>query len=163
MSSAKALANKIYPHLDGHKKAKEEENVDANGAEADEPAAEEKKGDDAADVAFVALYSEWMEDAFVALRVPQQDNGYDCGMYVMEFTRLVAKEMVQCLQRFEMEKDEQYASSGNVNLFGKDVVQFDRKHMAEVREKWKKTVEECFLSALTERMMALALTERMME
>ena len=105
----------------------------------DEPEAEEKKADDAAaDTDYVKV----VDKAFVTLRVPQQKNGYDCGMYVVEFTGFLANDVVQGLLRSEKEEEDvEYPSVADVSLFGKKV-QFNSKYMLAMRKKWRKTIDE---------------------
>ena len=71
---AKKIANKIYPYI--HPKQKK----DKGDEKVEEDATNDK------DIDYMKVLNN-----FVKLQVPQQENSYDCGMFVVEYSRFVGK------------------------------------------------------------------------
>ena len=174
ISNAKSFANKIYPFLDrqssekvedevvdkedGDQKANDngDDNGDGNGnqngneEQEQEQVVEEKKADDVNDGnGNNPDFMKVVQKSFVKLRVPQQKNGYDCGMYVVEFTGHIASYLGGCLES-KGKGNVEYPSVTDVSFAGKDV-KFDSGYMVKMRQKWRGIIDEMHKSQEAEK------------
>ena len=134
LTYAKKMANKVYPYIDIKKDNQDKDDKD-----------EEKKqdtnnndNDDDDDVDYIKILNN-----FVRLQVPQQENNYDCGMYVVEFTRFVAKYYTDNFKNDDKDKDKdkQYPCVSKTNFF-KDKDMFDAHSIVEMRKNWRQTIND---------------------
>merc|ERR1712228_527017 len=117
LTYAQKFANKIYPYINPKKVVKNESNE------------EERE----ADIDYVKVL-----DNFIKIQVPQQDNSYDCGMYVVEFSQFVAQFYMQCIVK---NKQNKYSCISDLK-FSNNAIKFDGKYMTEMRKKWQQTIND---------------------
>merc|ERR1719384_1385048 len=131
LTYAQKFANKIYPYIDAKKKDKDNKKEQ-----------EEKKEDNKAkeeNIDYIKVLNN-----FIKIKVPQQENGYDCGMYVVEYTRFVAKYFMEHIhKRNNNEQQKQFPCISNVPFFkNKQNINFDGDHMIEMRKHWRQTIND---------------------
>eukprot|EP01084_Bolivina_argentea_P198299 339600_1 len=120
LAYATKMANKLYPFINDTKQNKKQDE------------SEEKQTQN---IDYVKVV-----DNFIKLKVPQQENGYDCGMYVIEFTRFVAQ-FYLTLQQDKQNKDKQALCVSNAPFFNTDT-KFDSDYMIRKRKDWRKVVND---------------------
>jgi len=136
-AQAKAFANKIYPFIDGKTGSAEQEEEE----EEEEHADDEKKEDHGAEDKGHGTDYVKVVDNFVTLRVPQQENGYDCGMFVVEYTAFTANYLTGSVAAKGADvEDTDCPSAANAPFF-KTEVDFDSGFMVRMRKKWRETIK----------------------
>ena len=73
---------------------------------------------------------------FTKIQVPQQQNGYDCGLYVVEFSQFVARFYVDNMGKDDEKK---YPCISDLQFSNKEI-KFDGKYMIEMRQKWQQII-----------------------
>merc|ERR1739842_263810 len=96
------FANKIYAHIHSQNEQKEENDID-----------------------FVSVL-----DNFVQIKVPQQKNGFDCGMFVVELSQFVAAFLIANTSK---DQQKQCPTISDVDFAADKKIKFDGKYMIEAR------------------------------
>ena len=131
LTYAKKMANKIYPYI----------NDNENDKDKDKDNDEQKKQNDNDGKVKIVDYVKILNN-FVQVQVPQQENNYDCGMYVVEFTRFVAQ---YYMDNFNKDKDKgndkKYPCVSKANFY-KDKDKFDAHAMVQMRKNWRQVIND---------------------
>merc|ERR1712173_307607 len=72
---------------------------------------------------------------FIKIKVPQQSNGYDCGMYALEFSQFAAQFIMETIDKQKQQK--QCPSIADLNFTQDKKMKLDAKYMSEARKKWQ--------------------------
>ena len=145
LTYAQKFANKIYPYINPKKN---DNDNDKTGKKKDE---EKDKNID-----YVKVLNN-----FVKMEVPQQENSYDCGMYVVEFTGFIAKYFMDKFgekkdknkdkddgkvndkdKDKDQDKDKQYPSISKINFYTNKDIKFDADYMVKMRQHWRKVIND---------------------
>merc|ERR1712129_319223 len=86
------------------------------------------------DIDFVAVL-----DNFVQIEVPQQKNGFDCGMFVVELSQFVAAFLIANKSK---DQQKQCLTIPDVDFAADKKIKFDGKYMIEARKKWQQIINE---------------------
>ena len=120
LAHARNFANKVYPHLEKKQK----------GGKAEEEQLEQKQ----ADIDFVKVLGN-----LIKLKVPQQANGFDCGLYVVEFSQFVAEFVLEAMAKG---KEAQSPSISDLKFGNGKEGRFGAKNMLKMRKKWQRVIGE---------------------
>ena len=117
LTYAQKFANKIYPYIQPKKQSNDSDENEAKEANID--------------------YVNVLKN-FTKIQVPQQQNGYDCGLYVVEFSQFVAQFYVDNMGKDDKKK---YPCVSDLQ-FSNQEIKFDGKYMVEMRQKWQQIIND---------------------
>uniref|UniRef100_A0A7N1A5E1 Ubiquitin-like protease family profile domain-containing protein n=1 Tax=Kalanchoe fedtschenkoi TaxID=63787 RepID=A0A7N1A5E1_KALFE len=75
------------------------------------------------------IYSKFFNLRFISLEVPQQENSYDCGLFLLHYVELFLEEAPESFNPFQITK---YSNFLNVNWFPPGDVSIKRGHIQRI-------------------------------